>query len=92
MAGINLFRRFVRKSKPKLKHVVEHALHMIDKAGIDHVAIGTDYDGGRPVYALRDASHMQKLAKALQKNGLSDEDIRKIFSRNALRVLSWGLR
>lgn len=92
VAGLNLHRTFVRKAKAKMSHVVDHVTHMVKVAGVDHVAIGTDYDGGSPVGALGDASEMQGLAKALIDAGLSDADVRKIFGRNALRVLTWQPR
>ena len=52
---------------------------------------GQATDGGKPVGALKDAAQMQALAEALVVAGLSDDDVRKIFARNALRVLYWGM-
>jgi membrane dipeptidase len=64
-------------------------MHMIQVAGIDHVALGSDFDGGSPVKGLEDSSRWPALAEELRKRGLSDGDVRKMFSRNALRVLRW---
>ncbi len=89
VAGLNLHRTFVRRSGAGMKHVVALVQHMVEVAGVDHVAIGSDYDGGSPVSALSDASKLPKLAEALQKAGMSEADVRKIFAKNALRVLSW---
>jgi membrane dipeptidase len=89
VAGLNLHRKFVSSTGPKLKHVVDQALHMIRVAGIDHVAIGTDFDGGLPVSALKDAAQLPKLADALRQRGLSDQEIGQLFHGNALRVLGW---
>ena len=91
VAGLNLHRPFVSRKKPAMSHVVDQVKHMVDVAGVDHVAIGTDYDGGTPVSALGDAGVMQDLAQSLLKAGLSDADVRKVFARNAFRVLTWGL-
>ncbi len=62
--------------------------HLSDVAGIDHVAIGSDFEGDiRPPSELADASRFPKLSAALTKAGFADSAIRKIFSENALRVL-----
>ncbi len=68
--------------------VVEHIDHAVKIAGIDHVGIGSDYDGISSVpKGLEDVSKMPALKAALRKKGYSDEDIRKIFGGNTLRVL-----
>lgn len=92
VAGLNLHASFVTSKKARMRHVIEQVTYMVKIAGADHVAIGTDYDGGNPVSALGDAGRMQELAKELVKAGLSDADVRKIFGKNALRVLTWGLK
>ena len=90
IAGLNLHRPFVKRNgKVRMKDVVAQVMHMIEKAGVDHVAIGSDYDGGRPVSALKDASQMQALGEALIAAGLDDEEVRKIFGGNALRILEY---
>jgi membrane dipeptidase len=89
VSGLNLHRSFVRRRAAELEHAVAHALHMIEVAGIDHVALGTDFDGGNPIKGLEDASRLPALAEALRERGLSQADVRKVFSRNALRVLGW---
>ncbi len=91
VAGLNLHSPFVAGGKPRMSHVVAQVLHMVKVAGVEHVAIGTDFDGGNPVHALEDASKLQALAKELVTAGLSEADVRKIFAKNALRVLLWGL-
>lgn len=87
VAGVNLYRSFVAKGTPKIRHVVAQTMHMIDVMGIDHVAIGSDFDGGTPV--LKSAGSMPKLVQALRDKGLSDEELRKLFAGNALRILPW---
>jgi membrane dipeptidase len=63
---------------------------MVRIAGIEHVAVGSDFDGGiRPPEGLLDASAMPALAAKLLAHGMKHEDVRKIFSENALRVLGW---
>jgi membrane dipeptidase len=60
----------------------------VQVAGIDHVALGADFEGGiRPARGLEDASHFPDLARALKSTGMSEAAVRKLFSENALRVL-----
>lgn len=91
VAGLNFHSPYVSaKEDPTIDDIVAHALHMIKIAGIDAVAIGSDYDGGiKPVAGLEDASSLPRLALKLRQKGLSDEQILKIFSLNALRVLAY---
>jgi membrane dipeptidase len=92
VAGLNFYNAFV-SDQPKdatIADVVRQAEHMIEVAGIDHVAIGSDFDGGiTPAEGLEDASRLPNLAAALRKRGMKDEDILKVFCLNALRVLAW---
>jgi len=92
VAGLNFHAPFVANGPQKatLADLVSQAAHMIEVAGIDHVAIGSDFDGGiDPVEGMDDASRMPSLARALRARGFSNDDILKVFSLNALRVLSW---
>lgn len=90
VAGVNFHSTFLNASgTAKLKDAVAHTKHMIDVAGIDHVAIGSDFDGGNPPEDLADASYLPDFAAALGKAGVSPEDVHKIFSENAKRILRW---
>jgi len=67
---------------------VAHIDHAVKIAGIDHVGIGSDFDGiSAPPKGLEDISKMPALAAALKKKGYSEQDVRKIFGLNTLRVL-----
>jgi membrane dipeptidase len=67
---------------------VAHIDHAVKVAGIDHVGIGSDFDGiSAPPKGLEDISKMPALAAALRKKGYSEEDVRKIFGLNTLRVM-----
>ncbi len=71
-----------------LDDVVAHIDHAIKVAGIDHVGIGSDFDGISSVpKGLEDISKMPSLTRALLKRGYSESDIRKILGGNHLRVL-----
>ncbi|MFO0551063.1 MAG: membrane dipeptidase [Polyangiaceae bacterium] len=91
VAGLNFYRDYVKgKGTGTVQDLVQHALHMIDVAGIDHVGLGSDYDGGTPVEGLETGGKMQALADALREAGLSEADIHKIFSENVKRVIQWA--
>lgn len=66
--------------------VVDHIDHMVKVMGIDHVGIGTDFDGGGGVEGCKDVSQMYNITAELLKRGYSERDIRKIWGENFLRV------
>lgn len=67
--------------------VVDHIDHIVRVAGIDHVGIGTDFDGGGGVTGCIDASEMKNITKELLRRGYSAHDIRKIWGGNLMRVM-----
>lgn len=67
---------------------MEHLLHAIDVAGIDHVGVGLDFDGGGGGPGLNGADDAINLTVELLRRGFSDRDIAKIWGGNYLRVLS----
>ena len=64
-----------------------HLLHAIQVAGIDHVGIGADFDGGGGVLGFEDARDYPKITARLLAVGYSKDDIQKVWSGNVLRVL-----
>lgn len=71
-----------------VERVADHIDHVVKVAGIDHVGIGSDYDGvgdNLPL-GLKDVSDYPNLIFVLLKRGYTDEDIEKICSRNVFRV------
>lgn len=81
----------MRKANPlgSIEDVADHIDHAVELAGIDHVGLGSDFDG---VFALpdglQDASMYPNLIAELLERDYSEEDIAKILGGNALRV--WG--
>lgn len=88
--GVNFHQAFLapRGNQARLQQVVEQILHLKRVAGIEAIALGSDYEGGiRPVPELPDITKIQRLARALREAQLSPTEIEAIFSKNALRVL-----
>ena len=68
--------------------MMEHLFHCIKVAGIDHVGIGTDFDGGGGGPGLNGDNDMVNITVRLINAGYSDEDIAKLWGGNFMRVLS----
>jgi membrane dipeptidase len=66
--------------------LVDHIDHIVKLAGIDHVGIGTDFDGGGGLADCRDVSELGNITLELVKRGYSEADIEKIWSGNFMRV------
>ena len=66
---------------------IKHLEHAIDIMGIDHVGIGTDFDGDGGVCGMRDASDIQQFTRQLLRRRYSESDIAKIWGGNWLRVM-----
>jgi membrane dipeptidase len=68
--------------------VVDHIDHLADTAGVEHVGIGSDFDGGEPLpTGLEDVSGFPNLIAELLRRGYSDDDVRGIAGDNILRVM-----
>ena len=82
----------VRQNYPEkmatVSDMVDHIDHIVKIAGIDHVGIGTDFDGGDGLADCMDASQMGNITLELVKRGYSKNDIAKIWSGNLFRVLN----
>jgi membrane dipeptidase len=77
------------KVETGISDVVDHIEHVIALAGIDHVGIGSDFDGiSSGPTGLEDVSTYPNLIEELLRRGLSEQDIRKICGENLLRVWS----
>ncbi len=64
--------------------LINHFAYAIDIAGIEHVGIGSDFDGGGEL--LKDATEFPRISEELSVRGYSDEDIQKVLGANHLRV------
>jgi membrane dipeptidase len=69
-----------------LKDMVDHIDHAVKVAGIDHVGIGTDFDGGGGVPGFNNHGEARNVTEELLKRGYSRKEIKKIWGGNLLRV------
>lgn len=74
------------EKRAAIKDIVDHIDYVVDLIGVDHVGIGTDFDGGGGVDGCDDVSDMPNITEELVRRGYSDEDIRKIWGGNLVRV------
>lgn len=80
---IEIDARFPRAS---IRDFVDHIDHAVKVAGIDHVGIGSDFDGGGGIDGWNDASESWNVTLELVRRGYTEEQIGKIWSGNLLRV------
>ncbi|WP_337267853.1 dipeptidase [Oryzifoliimicrobium ureilyticus] len=71
-----------------LSDMVRHIDYLVDRIGIDCVALGSDFDGATIPDEIGDAAGNQKLIEALRKAGYRDEDLKKMGLENWLRILA----
>jgi membrane dipeptidase len=69
-----------------LKDFVDHIDHAVKVAGIDHVGVGTDFDGGGGVPGFNDHSEAMNVTIELVRRGYTEDQIRQIWGGNLLRV------
>jgi membrane dipeptidase len=74
--------------RPPLKSLIDHIDHVAKVAGIDHVGLGSDFDGvsGATPQGINSAADLPKITQALLDRGYSADDIKKILGGNTLRV------
>jgi len=74
--------------RPPLKSLIDHIDHIAKVAGVDHVGLGSDFDGvsGATPQGIDSAADLPKITQALLDRGYSAEDIHKILGGNLLRV------
>jgi len=77
-----------RGPKATLKQVADHIEHIRDVAGVDHLGLGSDFDGISEVpVGLEDVSKFPDLVAELLRRGWREADVRKVIGLNALRVM-----
>jgi len=89
--GDRMTREFVEQGKlPRVDYskIIEHIDHAVKIAGVDHVGLGSDFDGANMPYGMEDASKLPVITEALLKKGYSEGDVKKILGENTLRVMT----
>jgi membrane dipeptidase len=96
-AAIAVYRKLSKEVKTDMKFsefppvnvadFVDHIDYLVQKMGIKHVGISSDFDGGGGVDGWNDASETLNITKELVKRGYSEEQIAKLWNGNLLRVL-----
>jgi membrane dipeptidase len=89
--GERLTREYVEQGKlPRVDfaRIIEHIDHAVKAAGVDHVGLGSDFDGANMPYGMEDATKLPKITEALLQKGYSEGDVKKILGENTLRVMT----
>ncbi len=88
VAQVTLYSGFLREEGPAtIQDAIEHLNHMVNIMGIEHVGIGTDFDGDGGIIGCASASELINFTRCLLKERYSEEDIRRIWGGNFLRVM-----
>jgi membrane dipeptidase len=85
-----IIRAFVAEGKlPRVEWplIVDHIDHAVKVVGIDHVGLGSDFDGAEMPYGMEDASCLPRITEALLQRGYSETDVEKILGGNMLRLM-----
>ncbi|HYE98779.1 MAG TPA: dipeptidase [Planctomycetota bacterium] len=81
-----------RLPRPPLSALFDHIEHIVKVAGIDHVGLGSDFDGvGSLPQDIDDAQDLPKITGGLLQRGFSEDDVRKILGGNFLRVMEQSI-
>ncbi len=91
VVGVTFVREFLTMevTTANIVNVAEHIYHMVEVMGIEHVGIGSDFDGvDAPVEGLEKAIHVLRIGSYLRALGFNNEDIAMIMGENFRRVIS----
>ena len=69
------------------ERIVDHIDHAVKIAGVDHVGLGSDFDGSILPRGMEDVSHLERITVELLRRGYAEKDIEKILGGNLLRVM-----
>ncbi|HUE43785.1 MAG TPA: dipeptidase [Candidatus Sulfotelmatobacter sp.] len=89
--GDRITREYVEAGKlPRVDwiKIIDHIDHAVKIAGVDHVGIGSDFDGANMPFGMEDASMLPKITSALLQKGYTEGDVKKILGENTLRLMA----
>jgi membrane dipeptidase len=89
--GDKITREYVLQGKlPRVEwtKIIEHIDHAVKVAGVDHVGLGSDFDGANMPFGMEDATKLPQITEALLRKGYSEGDVRKILGENTLRLMA----
>jgi membrane dipeptidase len=82
-----------KSARPPLSKLIDHIEYIVKRIGVDHVGLGSDFDGiGSSPQELDGVQDFPKITRALQERGYSKKDIRKILGENVQRVFAANAR
>jgi microsomal dipeptidase-like Zn-dependent dipeptidase len=85
---VTLYHGFlVKDGEATIEHAMRHLEHAIDIMGIDHVGLGTDFDGDGGIRGLGNSAELLHFTRQLMARGFNESDIQKIWGGNFLRVM-----
>lgn len=87
VVGVIANRRDLRGPDADLADVVRHATYVADRIGVEHVALGSDWNGASPPKGLERADRLPSLIEGLHGTGWNDDDLAAFAHGNWLRVL-----
>ena len=88
VAQVTLYSGFLKEEgAATIVDAIQHLNHMVNIMGIEHVGIGTDFDGDGGIIGCASASELINFTRCLLKERYSEEDIRRIWGGNFLRVM-----
>jgi membrane dipeptidase len=89
VVGVNFHSRFLTpKKRATIADVVRHVAYLVRVAGVEHVAIGSDYEGDiEPPLGMESVRGFPRLFAALRRAGFSRDDVSRVFGANAMRLL-----
>ncbi len=92
IVGVNFARAFLRADgrggvETSLTEIVRHVAYIAERIGVEHVGLGSDFDGTQVPQDLQDVAGLPRLVLALADHGFTEAELRKITLENWLRVL-----
>lgn len=81
-------RQFGPAPRASWEKIIEHIDHAVKLVGVNHVGLGSDFDGASMPVGMEDVTQLPKITEALLRKGYSESDIKKILGENTLRLLA----